>query len=122
MIAWILSLWSWVSKFSWGAKVVSFVPIIKQYRTFIIIGILVIYMGILKFENIKAENRYLKCENEHSTFLQDVQAAQKAAETAAVAAEQIIEKNNEINKIVKKQIKAETKNESDAITIMRRYL
>jgi cytochrome c biogenesis protein CcdA len=122
MIAWFLMIWSWFTKLSWIAKIISFFPTVKQYWKLIVIGLLVVYIGILHFLLVLEENKYLKCKNEYSTILQAINSGQKEAETNAKSASELIKKNNEINKVVKAKIEVETKNETDAIAIMRRYL
>ncbi|MDR2099269.1 MAG: hypothetical protein LBP40_00385 [Campylobacteraceae bacterium] len=122
MIAWILSLWTWFSKLSWVAKIVSFIPLIKQYWQFIVIVGLVVYIGILKIENIVVENKYLKCENTRTELLQSVKNAQKEAEKRALNALTLIEKNSQNNEKTKAKIEEDTKNESNPMLILRRYL
>jgi hypothetical protein len=98
MIAWFLSLLSWFSKLSWVAKIISFVPIIKQYWHFIIIGILIVYVGILKFEIIRAENEYLKLKNEMSVIVTELKEAKNTLEIKQNSAVQTIKENTKAAK------------------------
>ncbi|MDR0666283.1 MAG: hypothetical protein LBF71_02615, partial [Campylobacteraceae bacterium] len=104
MIAWFLTVWAWFSKLSWVAKVVSFLPAVKQFWHFIVIGILVVYIGILHFLLLLEENRYLKCKESYSGVLQSIESAQKEAKTNAKSAAELIEKNSEKNEVVKAKI------------------
>ncbi|MDR1461441.1 MAG: hypothetical protein LBI78_07340 [Campylobacteraceae bacterium] len=92
MIAWFLTIWSWFSKLSWVAKVVSFFPTIKQYWTFIVIGILVIYISILHFMLLQEENKYLTCRNSIENIEAKLNEAKIIADTKKEYVEKIIEK------------------------------
>jgi hypothetical protein len=118
MITWILSIWSWISKLSLVVKVVSFIPIIKQYWTFIVIGVLIIWITVLKFQNLGLENKYLKYQNEITAILAEHNKSIAIAKEKESAAAKVIIYNNKANNVEKKLIHEELKNadnSSDAI-------
>jgi hypothetical protein len=111
MIAWFLSLLGWFSKLSWVVKIVSFMPTIKQYWHFVAIGILIVYIGILKFEIIRAENEYLRLKNEMSVIIVELREAKNSLEIKQNSAVQMIKENTKTAKEKIKIIK-KAKNEN----------
>ena len=74
MIAWILGLWSWFSKLGWVTKILGFFPVIKQYWQYIVIGILVVFIGILYILLLSVKGTLLECKNayEISNAIQEI--------------------------------------------------
>jgi hypothetical protein len=116
----VLSLWAWFSKLGCVVKVVSWFPAVRQYWAFILIGVLVVWVGVLKYENLSAQNRYLKCQNALTTSSAAQNETKVAMDTKREAAAVIVQKNREI---LKQELKSVKKEESESdIDFLRRYL
>jgi ABC-type amino acid transport substrate-binding protein len=115
----VLSAFGWFCKLSWVSKVISWFPSIKQYWYFIVIGGLVIWVGVLKFENLRSENKYLKCQTIISDFQSEQNKTKAVQDTKkeAVAVQNNLTKENAALKkeLAKVKIREVDNNDKDAI-------
>jgi hypothetical protein len=119
------TVFSIISKF--GKDIV---PIIKQLWYFIVIGLLILYAGVLKYELLQEENKYLLLEKKLSDIYLQLQIAKSELTSAQAKADYIISENKKRYEADMKNLKASIKkdmsnatNKCDAaIDILRRNL
>jgi copper chaperone CopZ len=123
VIAWILTLLSWIKNLGWVKKVISLFPSVRQYWTYIVIGLLIIWVGVLKFENLRSENKYLHCQNEINQIVELNKKVKAIQDEKAKSAESLITITKQSAEADKARVQEELKNDKNApIDKLRRYL
>jgi hypothetical protein len=102
------------------AKIVGYFNVFKGIIPYFIILCLLVFIIFLQNKNLQLENKYLKCDIEYKSFIEELQDAKERADLEASNAKSLIEKNTELTSLKKSKI--EVNNESNPLDTLRSYL